>query len=98
MAARRSRQEMEELGYRRWEPLALGGLRRPRPGQKKIHHGADQQGAQRGTQTRRRNLFRKEKREGCDNREKRDVERERERDGLAEGRNVDLTEGGTDLV
>ena len=50
---------MEELGQRRRDPL--GGLRGPRPGQEEIHHGADQQGAHGGTQTRRRYLFRRGK-------------------------------------
>ena len=60
-----SREEMEDLGcYGRWEPFGGGGLGRARAGQKEIHHGADQQGAERGTQTRRRNLSRKEIRQG----------------------------------
>ena len=53
---------MEELGQRWREPRdPLGGLRGPRPGQEEIHHGADQEGAHGGTQTRRRYLFRRGK-------------------------------------
>ena len=55
---------MEELGQRWREPRdPLGGLRGPRPGQEEIHHGADQEGAHGGTQTRRRYLFRRGKKE-----------------------------------